>query len=119
MTPAQRAAQRMADILLLWPAHDAATAADRDTALADARAAVCLARGVPAADVDPGAGYDVSYRAYTACRASWRHHISQRGLDEFSRRDLAAAIALWAACRPEYLTGDDWLTGIATEGGSQ
>ncbi|MEU5433851.1 hypothetical protein AB0G73_10800 [Streptomyces sp. NPDC020719] len=85
--------------------------ADRLTSMADARAAICLAAGVAIEDIDPASGYNHSRAAYDRARASWINLIRQHGASEFHEvRDIAWARELWAAKRPDFVQGDDWLT---------
>lgn len=83
---------------------------DARTSLADARAALCLARGVDLDDIDPATGHDLSRRAYETARASWRDLIAERALSPYMRSRFEAAHAYWAARRPEYCAADDWTT---------
>ncbi|MET9396165.1 hypothetical protein [Kitasatospora sp. NPDC002965] len=84
--------------------------ADRRTSMADARTAICLAAGVEMDDIDPASGYNRSHRAYRRARASWIDLIRQHGANEFySLADLVEARARWAAWRPEFAAGDDWV----------
>lgn len=88
--------------------------ADRLTSMADARAAIALAAGVAIEDIDPATGYDHSRASYNRVRASWIDHIRQHGADDFHEiRDIEWARGLWAAKRPDFVEGDDWLTEAA------
>ncbi|WP_329131607.1 hypothetical protein OG552_10655 [Streptomyces sp. NBC_01476] len=84
---------------------------DRRTSTADARIAYCLARGVDMDDIDPASGYDRSRRAYESVRASWVWNIKMHGFSDFygDGDRIAAAQASWAAHRPGFTAGDDWL----------
>lgn len=85
--------------------------ADRLTSMADARIGVCIAAGVAIDDIDPTTGYDYSRRAYGRARASWIDLIRQHGASEFHELcDIDEVKAKWAAKRPEFVEGDDWLT---------
>lgn len=96
----------------------AAQEPDWKTARADARAALCLAHGVPIEFISP-LGYDITDRSYHSVRAGWLHHIGQWGhhLPWTGRpEDAQVAIAhgYWLVSRPDLATGDDWLAaGIA------
>lgn len=88
-------------------------APDARTTLADARAALCLACGVPPGFISP-LGYDHTDRGYAAVRASWVHHIEGFGFrlpvgDDPAFADVTAAHAVWAEARPDLAVGDDWL----------
>ncbi|WP_158920588.1 hypothetical protein [Streptomyces sp. NBRC 109706] len=89
---------------------------DRRTSLADARTALCLARGTAIADIDPATGYDYSDAAYETVRASWRTH-AENWSEDYDPPRYEAARAQWARHRPD-LT-DDWLAGIDTAGGAR
>jgi hypothetical protein len=87
---------------------------DWQTSAADARAAICLARGVPQEHIGP-LGHDYTERAYASVRASWVRHIEQWGLRLPTGGDMAEsglhwAHGLWLANRPDLAEGDDWLT---------
>lgn len=83
--------------------------ADRRTSTADARIALCLARGVAMDDIDPASGYDLSRRAYDAARQSWIDVIEGRGLSEgYTRLRLDRAFDYWAKRRSGFTDGDDW-----------
>ena len=87
--------------------------ADRRTALADARALLCLAHGVPAEDIS-ASGYDLTHRSYRSVRASWIGHIEGHGFNQlFDARALAEAFGYWAQVRPAFTAGDDWLAAGA------
>lgn len=97
---------------------DPVAAADNRTAMCDARAALCIALGVPLDEIDPSSGHDLTRRAYESVRASWRWNAGMHGLDEdggltdWFARVHDEALAWWAARRPEFTDGDDWLAGI-------
>lgn len=92
---------------------DPAIRADARTSMADARTALCLASGVALEDIDPSSGYDYSAAAYEDVRASWRWHVGQHGLTDWTAERLAQVYAKWAARRPDLAVGDDWLAGVA------
>lgn len=84
---------------------------DNRTSMADARIALCVARGVDLGDIDPATGYDCSRAAYDESRRSWVLHVKEWGLSEvYDRPHLDRAIANWTHRRPEFIAGDDWLT---------
>jgi hypothetical protein len=90
-------------------------AADRITALADARAAMCLAAGVDVEDIDPTDGYDISRRAYESSRRSWIDLMEYSGLSYFYvRPGLEDAVASWTRRRPQFIEGDDWAAAGAS-----
>lgn len=98
-------------------ATDPVERADIRTSLADARAALCIAQGVPIEDIDPASGCNLSRAAYERSRASWRwnatmHGLDDDGLSEFFARLHDEVFAYWAARRPQFTDGDDWLAGI-------
>lgn len=83
---------------------------DQRTSMADARIALCIARGVAMDDIDPASGYDYSRAAYDESRRSWVIYIRDWGLSDFyDRPHLDRAIANWATRRPDFLAGDDWI----------
>lgn len=96
---------------------DPVAAADNRTAMCDARAALCIALGVPLDEIDPSSGHDLTRRAYEDVRASWRWNAEMHGSGEDGRlpawfvRAHAEAVAWWSARRPEFTDGDDWLAG--------
>lgn len=84
---------------------------DQRTSMADSRIALNIARGVDMDDIDPSNGYDYSRAAYDSCRDSWVWNIKQHGFSDFygDGDRIAAARANWAARRPDFTAGDDWL----------
>lgn len=88
---------------------------DKRTSMADARIALNIARGVDTDDIDPSTGYDHSRAAYDESRHSWVWNIKQHGFsDTYDRPHLERHRANWAAHRPNFIAGDDWLAaGIA------
>jgi hypothetical protein len=86
--------------------------ADARTSMADARIALCIAKGVPLDEIDPASGYSLTREAYDHARDSWRWHASHHGLTECTRPWLEEAFARWAARRPDFTDGDDWLAGV-------
>lgn len=83
---------------------------DQRTSMADARIALCLARGTAMGDIDPASGYDYSPRAYHSVRDSWIRYIKFDGFcDSYDAQPLARAVENWQARRPELAAGDDWL----------
>lgn len=87
---------------------------DQHTSMADSRIALCIARGVHLEDIDPSNGYDYSRRSYDTVRASWIQIIREHGWSEqYDRHGLDRAHANWAAHRPQYAAGDDWLAAGA------
>lgn len=88
---------------------------DNRTSMADARIALCLARGVDMDDIDPASGYDYSRSAYDRCRQSWVSNIKYHGYSvAYEGAALTRAIANWTARRPDFIAGDDWLA-VATD----
>jgi hypothetical protein len=90
---------------------------DWETSRADARAALCLAHGVPVEWIS-SLGYDHTERAYRRVRGSWLHYIEQWGYaDPWSGNpadaDVAVAHGYWLAGRPDLAAGDDWLAAGA------
>jgi hypothetical protein len=86
---------------------------DWETSRADARAALCLAHGVPIERIS-SLGYDHTERAYQSVRDSWLRHIGQWGYAvPWSGRPEDAGIAIargyWLEARPDLAAGDDWL----------
>ncbi|HZP49650.1 hypothetical protein [Actinocrinis sp.] len=93
--------------------HDPVAAADNRTSMCDARIALCIALGVPAEDIDPASGYDLSRATYESVRASWRRHVEMHGFSEqYDRPRYEAAFGSWASRRPQFTNGDDWLAGV-------
>lgn len=91
--------------------HAGSTHPDRRTYLADARIALCLARGVNMDDIDPASGCDYSRRAYAAARASWVWMVKVHGFSDWhgDGERLADELATWTKHRPDFTAGDDWL----------
>lgn len=88
----------------------AAAGPDMPTSRADARIALCIARGVPLDDIDPALGYDTSERAYQHVRS-----LHVRNLKEWPDSDQAVryareAHASWLRRRPDLAVDDDWFT---------
>lgn len=106
MTPTRRAMLR----LLTIPADQP----DRRTSLADARSAVCLARGVDVDDIDPASGHDLSFAAYKRVRQSWLTLVADDGgWTDWTRARCATAGERWRRRRPEYLDKLPWPGGAA------
>lgn len=84
------------------------TVPDARTSLADARTALCLARGVPLSDIDPATGHDLTRRAYRVAVREWRQVLADGPLSDYMRHGYQQARAYWAARRPEYLADGDW-----------
>ncbi len=89
--------------------------ADHATSMADARIALCLAKGIAPEDIDPASGYDLSRDAYERSRASWQYHAEHFGLTDWTRAGIAQAYATWVERRPQYANGDDWFAGIRAD----
>lgn len=86
------------------------TSPDRRTSMADARIALCIARGVDLDDIDPASGYNRSRDAYDRCRESWISNIRFHGFSHaFDGEGLRRAVATWTAHRPNFIASDDWL----------
>lgn len=89
---------------------DRADDPDNCTSMADARIALCVARGVALDDIDPATGYNRSREAYDRCRESWVWNITQHGYSRVYEGDgLDRAVANWTVHRPDFIAGDDWL----------
>jgi hypothetical protein len=85
---------------------DAVADADHQTAMADLRAAVCLANGVSPDDIGPR-GHDHSKAGYARVRVSWVRHIEQFGLGMFDDNP-ERVLGYWREVQPELARGDDW-----------
>lgn len=88
------------------------TGRDARTSLADARAALCIARGVDLDDIDPSTGHDLSRRAYDTARRSWRSLAREDGLTQYTRAKMRAAYDRWAQLRPDFTASDDWFADL-------
>lgn len=91
--------------------------ADNRTAMNDARTALCIALGVPLDEIDPASGHNMTRAAYERSRESWRwnaamHGLTADGLTDWYARAHEEMFAYWAARRPQYTAGDDWIAGI-------
>lgn len=97
---------------------DPVAAADNRTAMCDARAALCIALGVPLEEIDPSSGHDLTRRAYEDVRASWRWNAEMHGLTgdgqltDWFAGAYGEALAWWSARRAQFAAGDDWFAGI-------
>lgn len=80
--------------------------ADIRTSLADARTALCVARGVALDDIDPATGHDLSFRAYLEVQRGWASVLEVSGSAHL-RRGASQARSIWAVKRPRYV-GSDW-----------
>jgi alcohol dehydrogenase class IV len=114
---AKTAEQRTACLRVIFLAnppdrHDQVAYANWQTTMADARAALCLAMGVPPEYIT-AAGFDISDASYANVRAGWVSHIRQWGITMFDHH-AEEAFALWQRDRPDLAAGDDW-----REAGSQ
>lgn len=79
----------------------------------DARAALCIALGVPADDIDPASGHNLTRASYESVRASWRRQVEMHGFSEqYDRPAYESAFGYWAARRPQFTDGDNWLAGL-------
>lgn len=88
-------------------------AADLRTSMDDARAALCIAQGVPFGDIDPASGHNLTRAAYEAARAEWRQRVGEYGFSEqYDRPRYQAARDRWERRRPQFTDGDDWLAGL-------
>lgn len=114
MDPVRRdAAARLRRIARDARNPDPAARADNRTSMCDARIALCIALGVLDEDIDPASGYNLSRAAYERARASWRRHVEMHGFSEqYDRPRYEAAFGSWAARRPQFTNGDDWLAGL-------
>lgn len=81
---------------------------DMRTSRADARIALCIARGTAMEDIDPASGYDRSDRAYRSVRASHVRNLTEQPGSDYAARDARWAYALWQGHRPDLTDGDDW-----------
>ena len=80
--------------------------ADHQTTMADLRAAICLADGMPADDIGP-LGHDHSAAGYARVRASWVSHIAMFGLSMFEDGP-DEVLTMWRGIQPGLAAGDDW-----------
>jgi hypothetical protein len=87
--------------------------ADLRTSIADARTALCLAKGTAFDDVDPASGYDHSARAYGNVRRSWVSVYTTNAVTDWAVAGIEEARSSWARIRPAEASGDDWLTAAA------
>lgn len=105
-TPRRRAVARLQTI--------PSDAPDRRTSLADARVALCLARGVDVDDIHPASGHNLSFAAYERSRQSWLTLIADNGgWTDWTRARCAEAGERWRRRRPEYLDKLPWPGGAA------
>lgn len=113
MNLTQAAAARLRAIATRRPARtDLVAMADHATSMADARAALCVARGVPFDDID-GTGYSLTRDSYERSRQSWRNAFKDDGgLTDYTRPWHEEAVAYWTAQRPQFIKGDDWFADI-------
>lgn len=88
-------------------APSAVETADRATSMADARTALCLARGVAVEDIHPARGTDLSLRAYRSARGSWARLLAEQVTD-WTVQGCRQARDHWAAVRPGYLADEPW-----------
>jgi len=89
---------------------------DRRTSLADCRAAICIARGVPVEEIDPAQGYDLSDRAYRAVRDRWLEEAAAQPDSDWMQTNFRKAREGWARRRLDLIDG--WPTWAdATETG--
>lgn len=87
---------------------------DVRTSMADARMALCVARGVDLDDIDPTTGYNYSRTTYDRVRQSWVSNIKYHGFsDSYDGDSLRRAVADWTASRPDFIADDDWLAAAA------
>lgn len=108
-TDAERRNARLRVIFLArQPTGDPVADADHQTAMADARAALCLAAGVAPEFISP-LGYDISDKSYASVKASWVCYIGQWGWSgQFDGPHLASAFGLWRRDRPDLAVDGDW-----------
>jgi len=104
---ATRAWLRVVDVAN-QPAETRVEVADRETSKADARAALCLANGVPPDDIDPATGLNVSRDAYQQARGSWVRFLSGHRLSDYVVRDCREAGRRWRELRPEWVAELPW-----------
>lgn len=106
--------QRMLGIAITWRrTTDPVYNADQKTSMDDARIALSVAKGVPFDDIDPGGGHDLRHHVYVANRDSWREHVEGHGWSEqYDRPAYEEAFAYWAARRPQFTEGDDWVADL-------
>lgn len=88
------------------PTGDPVADADHQTAMADARGALCLAAGVSPEFISP-LGYDISDKSYADVRAGWVRHVREWGFTLYDCH-VDEALALWQRDRPDLAAGDDW-----------
>jgi hypothetical protein len=90
------------------PTGDPVTDADHATTMADLRAALCLATGVPQEYIS-SLGFDISDKGYANVKASWVRYIGQWGWSaQFDGPHLARAFDLWRHDRPDLAVDGDW-----------
>lgn len=112
-TPVRAATTRLLRVADQARRSDPVLRADGRTSVADARAALCIAQGMPVDEIDPASGHDLTRRAYEDVRLSWRRYVEMHGFsEEYDRPRYEAAFAWWAARRPDLTAGDDWLASI-------
>ena len=88
---------------------------DMRTSRADARIALCIARGTAMEDIDPASGYDHSDRAYRSVRASHVRNLMEQPGSYYAARGALWAFALWQGHRPDLTEGDDWFIAAGWE----
>ena len=81
---------------------------DMRTSHADARIALCIARGTAMDDIDPASGSDRSERGYRSVRASHVRNLVEQPGSEYAARGALWAFALWQGHRSDLTEGDDW-----------
>ncbi len=81
---------------------DPVAAADLRTSMDDARAALCIAQGVPLGDIDPASGHNLSRAAYETARSEWRARVAEDGFSE--QYDRARYLAARAPAQQSTLT---------------
>lgn len=119
MTAVRLATARLLRVASQARSDDPVLRADGRTSVADARAALCVAQGVPLEDIDAASGHDLSRSAYEDVRLSWRRHVEMHGFsEEYDRPRYENAFTRWAARRPEFTAGDDWLAGVHKPAGT-
>lgn len=76
---------------------------------ADARTALCIAIGAAIDDIDPAAGYHVSWSAYMRAHDSWVRALREDSGDGM-RRKCREVAGFWAQLRPEFVQRLPWPT---------
>lgn len=87
---------------------DPVAEANRRTSAADARTALCLARGTAVDDIDPASGMDTSHDAYQRTRAAWVQHLAAAGPTWHVVQACRRAGDRWRQLRPQWAAELPW-----------